>query len=422
MAINATALWRVRIGGNDSNGGAFDSSIVGAGTDYSDQDIAQLTLTDLATAGASAAVTSATGGFTAAMIGNAIYIASGTNFTAGTYFIVAVSSTNGATLDRACSTASGSGGTGRIGGAHASITRSSSVGAVAGNTVLIRGQGSNDPVDTDYFYSGAGFTPANGSTYVGYNGRPKIGHPGRMFATSYNLAIKNLSFVQTAGTYTTSGVLSGAGAGGIYAENCVFDQAGFDAIQVNQAVVSRCSFINTGTQVAGTSYAYSNLAVSISAAVLNCHFKDLRGGGIRADPSTTIVGNIVQNCGSHGINYSALALGVNYSSAVGVVGNTVHGNKGHGIVLNNALALCADNLITGHTVPGTNGLFYSADPGQYGRNFARTARNNFYGNAANSNYALSAIDTTIDPQYVNAPTDLTPQNTALRYLSGVGSL
>ena len=86
MAILATTNWYVRAGGLETNGGGYDSTIAGATTNYADQDAPQLSLTDLATSGAgSTTLTSVTGGFTSAMIGNCIRIASGTNFQTGYY-------------------------------------------------------------------------------------------------------------------------------------------------------------------------------------------------------------------------------------------------------------------------------------------------------------------------------------------------
>ena len=41
MAINATAIWRVRPSGNNANGGGYDPGIAGAATDYSQQNAAQ---------------------------------------------------------------------------------------------------------------------------------------------------------------------------------------------------------------------------------------------------------------------------------------------------------------------------------------------------------------------------------------------
>lgn len=421
MAINATTVWRVRVGGDDNNGGAFDADIVGAGTDYSDQDTAQLTLTDLTTSGASAVVNSATGGFTAAMIGNAIRIASGTNFTAGTYFIVAVGSGNSATLDSNCSTASGSGGVGRVGGAHASPLRSVAAGSVAGNTVMICGQGSNNPTDTDYFTSAA-FGVPNGTTVIGYNGRPKIGHNGALFSYGrMTLVIKNVSFIQTAGTNLTTGV-TGPAPQASYVENCVFDQGGFDSVQTSTVSAFYCSYINTGSQTPGVNPAVRSTGTQNTTVFYGIHVKDVRGPGVYLDNKGVISNSIIQNCGSHGIVLVGAVVGENYNTGVTIHGCTIHGNLGDGININTAMTRVSDNLITGHTTPGTHGIDFTAPPGSFGRNFARVAKNNFFGNSSNSNYSLSALDTTIDPQYVNAPTDLTPTNTALRYLAGIGSL
>src|SRR5258707_15548764 len=63
-AVLATANWYVRAGGNELNGGGYDAAISGAGTNYADQDAAQLSLTDIASAQNSLTVTSVTGGFT----------------------------------------------------------------------------------------------------------------------------------------------------------------------------------------------------------------------------------------------------------------------------------------------------------------------------------------------------------------------
>lgn len=122
MAIADDCWIEVRTGGDDTNGGGF---IQGAsGTDYSQQTAAQLSLTDLATSGAGVTtLTSATGGFTAAMIGNLIQIVSGTNVTAGFYQITAHTDTNTVTLDRAPDNGVGgiSGGSGKVGGCLASL-------------------------------------------------------------------------------------------------------------------------------------------------------------------------------------------------------------------------------------------------------------------------------------------------------------
>jgi len=195
MALTSNLVWEVRTTGSDNNGGGFDSSY--GGTDYSQQDTAQLSLTDLAattvtttwaastaynvgdkvipttandryyectTAGTSGAtepawttgigdtitdgtvvwtcrsfkLTSATGGFTSAMVGNVIHITAGTNFTAGFYLIEEYVDTNTVGIDRDPTTGlDASAGTGNVGGAVANPSTIEDV-VVAGNKVYVK--------------------------------------------------------------------------------------------------------------------------------------------------------------------------------------------------------------------------------------------------------------------------------------------
>ena len=136
----ATMVWEVRTAGSNDNGGCYDSTA--ATTDYSVQDTAQLTLTDLATSGIGiTSLTSATGGFTAAMVGNCIQIKSGTNDTPGFYKVTVYTDTNTVTLDRAPDDGVGgvSSGTGSLGGALAHPDKADSyLSYNAGNIIYIK--------------------------------------------------------------------------------------------------------------------------------------------------------------------------------------------------------------------------------------------------------------------------------------------
>jgi hypothetical protein len=111
MALSGSTIWEVRTDGSDTNGGGF---VEGAsGTDYSQQATPQLTVTDGACL-ASTTLTSATGGFTAAMIGNILYLSNGTAW----YEITGYTDTNTVTIDRAGPSASGM--TANVGGGLAS--------------------------------------------------------------------------------------------------------------------------------------------------------------------------------------------------------------------------------------------------------------------------------------------------------------
>ena len=118
MTIAYSTDWEIRTTGDYSNGGGFNRE--SGGTDYTQQDVAQLALTDCATSGVgSTTLTSATGGFTAAMVGNVINLSAGTNLTANWYEITAYTDTNTVTIDRAPDDGVGgvSGATGKVGGA-----------------------------------------------------------------------------------------------------------------------------------------------------------------------------------------------------------------------------------------------------------------------------------------------------------------
>src|SRR5260221_6595295 len=97
MALSVLTVWEVRpTAGNDLNGGGFHTGA--SGTDYSQQDTAQYSASDL-TSISSLVVSSASHNFVATDVGHIINIASGTGFTVGFYEIVSVGS-NQATLDR----------------------------------------------------------------------------------------------------------------------------------------------------------------------------------------------------------------------------------------------------------------------------------------------------------------------------------
>lgn len=136
MALPAGAVWEFRTTGNNTNGGFFNPANANAGTDYSQQDAAQVTYTDLVLA-STTTLTSATTPFAAAHVGNSINITGGTGFTQGRYEIVSVSGTT-ATLDRVAGTASSTGGAGKLGGCLALPTDALLELVVAGNIVYIK--------------------------------------------------------------------------------------------------------------------------------------------------------------------------------------------------------------------------------------------------------------------------------------------
>lgn len=155
MAIAATGVWEVRTTGSDANGGGFDSSVASPGTDFSQQNSAQVAFTDLVIGATTTQVTSVLNPFGSTSPGNFIQITGGSGFTTGIFEILSVSGVT-ATLDRSAGTAASTGGTGNLGGALATLGKLSGV-IVAGNTAWIK-------ATAVYSVSATPFFTANGAS------------------------------------------------------------------------------------------------------------------------------------------------------------------------------------------------------------------------------------------------------------------
>lgn len=310
MAINATAVWRVRTGGGDTNGAGYDPAISGAGTDYTQQDAAQLTLTDLDCLVANDAgrlvIGSATGGFTSAMIGNAINIQSTGTFTAGLYFITAVGSTNLCTLDRSpAGGADRTGGSGKVGGAALTLKRlmdsSRATGdeVVAGNQIYMRGGGTRDPGTADYTNTGF-WTPVSGSAadgpirVVGENGRPRIDCDGLIFNGGSCISMHSIIMVCSGGGFLTAGFFPNGGADW-EAADCKFDTNNKNIVVCNTpGIFIGCEF--SGTRTAAAAYDGPQSA-DYNAQYYNCYFHDFGQYGLKlTGGSGVVVGCIFYNC------------------------------------------------------------------------------------------------------------------------------
>jgi len=141
MALSADTIWEIRANGNTDNGGGFVDGA--SGTDYSQQDAAQVSYTDLAIDAADNTIlTSATTPFTAAHVGNILNITGGSGFTQGRYQIVSVDGSNKATVDRACGSTGSTSGTGKLGGARILVDAAFN-DMVNGNIAYIKADGTH---------------------------------------------------------------------------------------------------------------------------------------------------------------------------------------------------------------------------------------------------------------------------------------
>jgi hypothetical protein len=369
MAINASAQWRIRAGGSNTNGGGYDSAISGAGTDYTDQDAAQLALTDLATSGAgSTTLTSVTGGFTAAMIGNCIRIRSGTNFQTGYYFITAHTDTNTVTLDRTpTSGGAGASGAGDLGGAFADFVNLSVSGnngllspafaspLAAGHTVYMRGSGSDDPAGFDWDYRGDaaayqgyfeclgldGSLAAGHIKIIGYNGRPHLHVSGLLFFRAHLWKLENIKFTHSSsGTgFSNYGIIGNIEEDisqyGHFGTNLIVDLNGTDHIGIQLAGAISVEIRNSGGGAAGTGVGL--LCSNSGGPYVGCYVDGVRGDGFRAVSINSFVNCIARNCGRDGFRINAAG-----GAAAGgaVVNCTANNNTGSGIkIMTNILSM-----------------------------------------------------------------------------------
>ncbi len=421
-AVGAATNWYVRAGGGQTNGGGYDSTISGAGTNYCDQDATQLSLTDLATPGAgSTTLTSATGGFTAAMIGNCIRIASGTNFQTGYYFVTACTDTNTVTLDRTpTSGAAGSSGVGKLGGAHATIVNYTNydggLGApliatplVAGNTINIRGAGTDDPAVADYTHTGYGYWQAPSGdltsgciTFKGYNGRPLIDVGSLLLHATTYWRVENIKFRWNDAAFPANSLMSS----GFSYKNCIFDQNGYDVTGIVASVVVDCWFKNSGSTAAGT-YPAINQSAGYGSVTMGNYINGWRGYGILNSYIGTVINNIIVNCKSTTKGAVEVTYVGGTSHCQDVINNTINGNASDGIkVLDvNALqnSVIYNNIISNN---GGYGLNYSVGSTVLNDRTVGLAPdyNDFYNNTsgARNNISAGSNDLALDPQYTNS--------------------
>lgn len=322
MALSSATVWECRTTGNDLNGGGFRAGA--SGTDYSQQDSPILILTDCNASGTTN-LNSVAGGFTTAMIGNLIQLSGGT-LTAGLYEIKAVTNAQNITLDRTCGT--GSGTTGRVGGALASLSKLSTV-FVGSNKAFVQG-GLYATSATITFSTSV--TPSNSvppSRIVGYS------------ATRGDNGLFNLQL--QSGTAVT--VLNFTGSGWIV------EGASIDCnSQVSSTGISlanpysdcrRCrvaNFTSTGISAIAGDSAISDcevtggntgaVAISSSSAnvkILRNYIHDNLGVGIAATSDGVVAWNVVAN------NSGSTSDGIRIGYATVAMFNTVHNNGRHGI-------------------------------------------------------------------------------------------
>jgi len=368
MAINAGTVWEVRTAGGQTNGGGFYNRVPGTSVDYSQQDAPVLARTNIATDGAGTTLTTVTGGFTAAMVGNIIFLTGG-GVTEGWYEIVAYTDANTVTIDRSAG-ADKTGVTGNVGGAFAiggSRDDDFFESAVAGNTIYIGFGGGSYALGESISIAAAGtvtspiniigYKTSRGDTPTGDN-RPLLNVGSTyVFTPGPYFIIKHLRFT---GARTGGSAIVGCNTH-IYF-NCkvtntstghaiAWSVSGYNPRFINVEASGGNNAIATGARLCSVSACYlhdstNGVDIGSSTAVINSVIDTCSGTGILCGAATrqTILGNTIYNCGT------------------GISGTT----SDNATIVNNIIANCTTGASWGTATP-TNfwdyNCFYNPDPG-----------------------------------------------------------
>lgn len=437
MAVAASAIWRVRPSGSNANGGGYDSASYPGGTDYSQQNAAQASGTHGTASGTTAFSDTVASAFTAAMVGNALYL-TGAGLTTGWYFVTAYTSATAVTLDRSPGT--GTVGTWTLGGGWADFWTNPTNGAapvVPGNTLYILGTTIPNKASYHYDYDASGgyqgFPSGNwtgfiryladpASTSYGAGGYPTVKTLGLLWYTGDFSYIAGLWFVGSSGSYGSYGLVA---VNNFEIIGCVLDQYGYDICLCG--TTKGVGFNIIGNEVfssvsgaAGSQYAIrGSLNYSGQGFICGNNIHDTIGNGIYASDSgsTTVDSNIIAKVAGDALYVSSPTYGT-----MVIKNNTIDAPKGHGIVLTQGgleTAACYNNIISNVTQSGKYAMTVTAGTSAANkllRGF--TDYNTFYNNTTNYNaISAGAHDTALstDPYVSSATEDYTLKSGVLTY-------
>jgi hypothetical protein len=445
MVGSAALVFEVQTGGSDSNGGGFDSSVSSPGTDYSQQASAQVTYTDLVIdATNNAKLTSAAHPFNSTHVGNVINISGGTGFTAGLYCVESVSG-NVATMDNSVGSSSSTGGTGKLGGAFASINAATSYLNIGGQTIYVKS-------GTYQITTSVSFLNLIGSNtlcrLIGYtstrgdDGRATI----QINANSVTMGTVTMdntigvsweNFIFDGNNKTSSNGFNLAGLSSGYTlfnfSNCIFKQfKGQYCIVVPDGTlnVQNCEFASNAFTSATSGCIFGTSGTGAGAAgtgstvnVVGCYFN---GNSISSTNSAAAIwGKNIGLSVQHSIFYNNTgtkfdAIYLQNAVAVNISNTAMHSNSRHGINIVSGTATAAvytmaniqNNIFTSNGGWGIDGSFSTAPT------IVIVNHNAYYNNTSGDKTGFTAGDgevTLTGLPYVNAPT-----NFALNAVAGQG--
>lgn len=361
MALAAACTWEVRTTGSETSGGGF---VTGAsGTDWSQQDAAQVTFngTTIAATCAQNGTTLTVSGYTTAVtdIGNILQITGGTNFIAGFYQITG-QGTGTWTLDRTPATAgAGSAMTGAMGGALASPGKALGA-AVLGNTIWVK--------SGTYSITSASTNVAAGCLSFGAGATATIVKIFGYGSTRGDGGTKPLLQASGISTFTLITLASD----GAWVDNISLDGASLTSSRgisaTGNSLVSRCKIANC------TNNGYTSSAVTSSTElceVTGCSTTTAVSGGCHQDlivHDNTIGGCNASTSGATYIrcqsfnNTGASSDGFVTGTASSYTDCLAYGNGRHAfnVTAGNVLFRLTNCLAVGQTAGGANGFNASA--------------------------------------------------------------
>tara|TARA_R110000868_G_scaffold72068_1_gene210263 strand:- start:214 stop:1557 length:1344 start_codon:yes stop_codon:yes gene_type:complete len=350
LALSASTILEVRSTGSDTNSFGF---VTGAsGTDWSQQDAAQYSVTDGVTAGTTT-ITSASANFGTDVVGNLIYVQGGTApITAGWYQITVRTNSTTITVDRSTGLTAGTGATLKIGGAAATIAPALALMTVSGMQMYVKATATYSIATALTFPAGMnyGISPNRMSGYTttrGDNGRAVIkttaAVAGIVVGTVAGCLIENFELDGNS-TGTTGLSYGGAQIGTVSnvwahhwtAEGIIntFGNLTFSFCEVSNCAGTTSSFvIGTGIASVVGCYSHDNTKTgfsSLSAPFICCVSANNTGAtsdGFLSTSGAMIYGCVAYNNGRAGINYNIGSVGM-------CIGNILVSNTTYGINTN----------------------------------------------------------------------------------------
>lgn len=341
MALSASVVWEVRASvGADTNGGAFDPSVTSPGTDYSQQNSAQVAFTDLVIGATTTNLTSVLNPFSSASVGNIVNITSGSGFTTGRYTVVSVSGVT-ATMDRSVGTTASTGGHGALGGALETLGGLQT--AVRANTSEANGllqviwvKATASYVFTTPLQLTQSGSVAEPVTFYGYTttrgdgGQPTITTATNstrlfeIFSNDFNSIIfRNFIFTNTAGT----------------SEDCFQPSS----IQINYMEFTNCTFTDFTNAFDLDVAGQCNV---LNGWFLNCTFTSCSVAGLNWGSTTT---NFYGRLNLEGCLFNACAVNIKLNMPnylVSIDECVLYNSTSHNVLLNSNSSSYTQTLIT----------------------------------------------------------------------------